>query len=229
MTQYVIYNDYYGGFNFNYDFILSLFKRYPPDTPEGAKLFKIYYDEPTEIKTTSYFYDDYILLYQNEDIASYIKNIKTNKIYIIVTYMQEHRANPDIINFLFERIDEMTDEKFNYAYSMFIQKYKHLDISKTYTKQNWKECELLMRFLLTYDISGPLSELAIIDIKPGYKWHISDYDGIESVIISYDYDILIKELVHELQLNKIKPSSNCSETVAKIIRGEITLDDILKS
>ena len=39
MTQYVLYNTCFGGLTFNREFLLSLFKFFPPDTPEGQKFF----------------------------------------------------------------------------------------------------------------------------------------------------------------------------------------------
>ena len=37
---------------------------------------------------------------------------------------------------------------------------------------------------------------------------------------------MITELVHELQINKVNPSSECSEMLAKVIKGDMTIDDL---
>jgi len=239
MTQYVLYNTCFGGFSFNRKFVEKLFQRFPPSSPEGEKLFP----ESKSLKCfekceTTLFFDDYYFLVDNDicdGVTSYIKNIKTNKIYFLSEHMDKHRANPDIIKFLFERVDMMSEDEFNNEYDKLIsrsivQSKRNEIISKDYTKKfsinNWKESEVLVSHMLTLDISGSCANLHIAQVKPELTWSISEYDGTEAVHVKFDYYKLITELVHELQINKVIPSSECSEMMAKVIKGEMTIDEL---
>jgi hypothetical protein len=237
MTQYVLYNTCYGGFSFNRNFVVSLFKRFPPSTLEGQKLFRETY-EPTN-GTESPFFGTYVFVHQECDYpkneARYIKDISTKKIYYIDTYMTKHRANPDIIKFLFERAESMSEEEFNNYYDKLLEKVlfdseRMLLVSenntKKYTFQNWKDSKLLISHILTIGISDKLSDLQIEQVKPELTWRIHEYDGSESVVVRFDYFKLISELVHELRINKIQPSSDCSDLMAKIIQGNMSIQEL---
>ena len=224
MTQYVMYNMFFGGFSFNYKFLHELFKRFPPTTPEGQKLFSESHIDRLENDTESPFFGPYIFIHQEYDYpkneARCIKNIETNKYYYLASHNTKHRANPDIIKFLFERVESMSEQEFNKRYDDIIEsthfESQRLSIvsennTKKYTRQNWKNSEILVSQFLTFDISSPGSKICIAEVKPELTWRIHEYDGAESVIIKFDYYKLIQELVHELQINNIQPSSSCSE------------------
>jgi hypothetical protein len=230
MTQYVLYNNCFGGFSFNRYFILSLFKHIP----------SLFTEENTSDEyTTSPFFGDYVFLHRDNDYPqdepSYVKNIKTNKVYYISTHMEEHRANPDIIKFLFERVDRLTEDQFNQEYDKLLKMVlfdfeREQIISKDGTKKfsinNWKDSKLLVSHMLTIGISGVCSDIKVAMVKPGLTWSIREYDGSESVCVKFDYYNLIEELVNELKLNKIEPSTSCSEMVSKVIKGEMTIQDL---
>ena len=230
MNQYVLYNNCFGGFSFSRDFMLSLFKHNP----------SLLSEENTPDKyTTSPFFGDYVFLHRDNDYPrdepSYVKNIKTNKVYYISTHREELRANPEVIKFLFERVDNMSEEQFNNEYDKLISNCflgitKEQIVSKDGTKKfsinNWKDSKLLVSHMLTLGISGFAADIEVAMVKPGLTWSIREYDGSESVCVKFDYYNLIEELVNELQLNKIEPSTSCSELIAKLIRGDTTIDQL---
>jgi hypothetical protein len=239
-TTYVLFNNCFGGFSFNHNFVLDLFKRFLPTTSEGSELFPEtnFYKNQTE---TIPFFDDYHFIVEYDYDGSmykefnYIKNMKTNKFYFLQTHMTEHRANPNIIKFLFERADALSEEEFNSEYDKLISKTMFPsereqivspDCSKKFTIHNWKNCDILVSHFLTIGISGSLSNLKIERVKPHLEWSVSEYDGSESIVVKFDYYNMISELVRELQINKINPSSECSEMISKLIRGEMTIDDL---
>ena len=239
-TTYVLFNNCFGGFSFNHNFVLDLFKRFLPTTSEGAELFpEIPFNKNQTV--TIPFFDDYHFIVEYEYDGSvykefnYIKNIKTNKFYFVQTHMEEHRANPNIIKFLFERADALSEEDFNIQYDKLISKIifeserKQIvspDGSKKFTIHNWKNSDILVSYFLTIGISGYCANLKIAKVKPGLEWSVNEYDGSESIVVKFDYYNMISELVRELQINKINPSSECSEMISKLIRGEITIDDL---
>jgi len=242
MNTFVLYNASYGGFLFNQEFLLALFQRFPPSSPEGQEFFdEIFYENPSKFSnyTTELFFDDYYFVIHNDDFtekpkkSSYIKNIKTDKVYYIPNNMSEHRANPNIIKFLFERADKITEEQFNEEYDKVLSgcydkgKKEHLvsaDGIKKFSIHNWKNSDILVSHFLTLGISGPLSNLEIKQVKAGLKWSVCEYDGSETIIVKFDYYKMITELVSELQINKIVPSTECSEMISKLIRGEISVE-----
>jgi hypothetical protein len=230
MNQYVLYNNCFGGFSFSRDFILSLFKYNPSLFSEV--------NTPGEY-TTSPFFGDYVFLHIDNDYPqdepSYVKNIKTNKIYYISTHREELRANPEVIKFLFECADSMSEEQFNHEYDKLLSKNlfakdRNELVSKDGTKKfsinNWKNSELLVSHMLTIGISGFAADIKVAMVKPGLTWSIREYDGFESVCVKFDYYKMIQELVNELQLNNIQPSTSCSELVTKLIRGDTTIDQL---
>jgi hypothetical protein len=279
MTQYVLYNTCFGGFTFNREFVLSLFKRFPPDTPEGQKFFpKIINDSNIGVDdgdgdgvgvgvgdgvgvgvgvgvgdgvgvddgvgvgvgdgvvgvdddnfNTMPFYKLY-----REYKPRKIINLKTKKCYYLNTHMQEHRANPNLIKFLFERVDSLSEERFNEEYDKLIKKLcardknkiVNEDRTKKYTIHNWKESDIILSHMLTINISGSHCDLQIEQVKPELTWRITDYDGSETVVVKFDYYKLIQELINELQINKITPSTGCSEIIANLINGKITIKDL---
>lgn len=238
MTQYVLYNTCFGGFTFNREFILSLFKRFSPETSEGQELFEEHIiSDDNEYESESFFGDYVFLNYTNDCVKikqKYVKNIKTNKCYYISTHMQEHRANPNLIKFLFERADSLTEEEFYREYDILItklwatdkNKIVNEDGTKKYTIHNWKESDIIVSHMLTIGISGSLSNLEIQQVKPELTWRITEYDGSETVVAKFDYYKLIQELVNELQINNIIPSTGCSEIITKLINGKMTMKDL---
>jgi hypothetical protein len=227
----VLYNCCFGGFSFNRKFVEALFQRFPPSSPEGEKLFP----ESKSIRDLGTyelqpFFGDYHFLIESESDRyegyepCYIKDLKTNKIYYLTEHMTKHRANPDIIKFLFERVDMMSEDEFNKE--LKIKEIISKDNTKKFSINNWKESEQLVSHMLTLGISGRCANLHIEQVKPELTWRISEYDGSEAVHVKFDYYTLISELVHELQINKINPSSNCSEMMSKIIKGEMTIQDL---
>lgn len=250
MNTYVLYNSCYGGFSFNRDFIIALFKRFPPCSPEGNTLFAeidLDCDDLVRSYELKPFFGDYYFLHDiaEADIAkadtyegyepSYIENRKTNKVYYIHTQMEKERSNPNIIKFLFERADSMTEEEFNIEYDNILTEWlSDLEREQLLTKNkvkkfsihNWKDSSILVSHMLVRNISGSYADLQIQQIKPGMSWSISEYDGVESVIIKFDYYKIITELVNELQINQIEPSSTCSELLQSVIRGEITISQL---
>jgi len=240
-----LYNSCYGGFSFNRDFVIALFKRFPPCSPEGITLFAeidLNCDDLARSYEFKPFFGDYYFLH---DIAesytdegyepSYIENCKTNKVYFIQTRIEKERSNPNIIKFLFERADSMTEEEFNIEYDKILTKWlDNSEIEQLLTKNkvkkfsihNWKDSSILVSHMLVRNISGSFADLQIQQIKPGMSWSISEYDGVESVIIKFDYYKIITELVNELQINQIEPSSTCSDLLKAVIRGEITISQL---
>jgi hypothetical protein len=241
-NQFVLYNTCIGGFSFNRKFILELFQRFPPHTPEGQVIFTERESEDCQhllqwVRTP--FFDDYHFLIEDEDDNEYesgnIINVKTEKIYFLNRYQDDQRANKDLIAFLFERAEKMTEEVFNSEYDKVLSKFLFeserdkivtSDNTKKFTFQNWKESELLLSHMLTYDISDSGSDIQIEQVKPNLSWSIHEYDGAETVIVRFDYYKLITELVNELQINQIEPSSACSELLANVIRGKMTIDQL---
>jgi len=242
MTTYVLYNNCFGGFSFDHKFIQELFKRFLPTTPEGMELFsEISSDEKQNETETIPFFDDYhfIIEYDFDGCIlknlNYIKNIKTNKLYYLTEHMEKHRANPNIIKFLFERADSLSEEDFNSEYDKLILKpmfepereqIVSEDGHKKFNIHNWKDSNILLSYFLTLRISGSLADLKIAQVKPHLKWSVSEYDGFESIIVKFNYYNIISELLRELQINKIYPTSECSEMMSKLIRGEMTVDDL---
>lgn len=160
-----------------------------------------------------------------------IINIKTNQIYYLNPYMTHHRANQDIIKFLFERVNKLSEERFNEEYDKILAKirFKELvteDGTKKYGKHNWMESDVLVSYLLTLNISDTFSKLRVEKIKPNLVWKLHEYDGSESIYGQFDYYKMITELIHELQINKVNPSLECSEMLAKVIKGDMTVDDL---
>ena len=149
---YVLYNNCFGGFSFKYEFMLELFQRFPPHTPEGQELFEEYEPHGCMDKTTEPFFDDYHFMldtyrdeYENYK-PKHIKNITNNKAYYIDGHIEEHRANPNIIRFLFERAEKLTEEEFNEQYESFLRRetyVQHMDLlidsdgNKKYNFNNW--------------------------------------------------------------------------------------------
>lgn len=245
---YVLYNSCFGGFSFNQNFLLELFKRFPPHTPEGQDFFPD--TEQTKsgrfekCKTEPFFgdyhflieEDSYVYKYSDNYEPNYIINLKTDKIYFINTHMEKHRANKNLIQFLFERADRLTEDQFNQEYEKLISKTYFEEekmlivmpdgVTKKFSIDNWKESKLLVSHMLTRGISGACADLHIAQVKPELTWRIHEYDGSENVIVKFDYYKLIQELVNELQLNNIEPSTSCSPLVARMIRGDMTLDQL---
>ena len=242
MNTLVLFNNCYGGLSFNTEFVLALFQRFPPSSPEGQEFFReTEIDCYVKICGTELFFDDYYFVIEYNNFtekptkSSYIKNIKTDKVYYICEHLSEHRANPNIIKFLFERADKITEDKFNEEYDKVIYccyhecQKEHLisdDGIKKFSIQNWKKSDILVSHFLTLGISGSLSDLKIKQVNAGLTWRVSEYDGVERIIVKFDYYKMISELVRELQINKIVPSTECSEMISKLIRGEMTIDDL---
>lgn len=126
-NQFVLYNTCFGGFSFNRNFILELFQRFPPHTPGGQVILT--FSENCQdllqcVKTP--FFDDYHFLIEDEDDndndSKNIINVKTEKIYLLNRNQNGQRANKDLIAFLFERAEKMTEEVFNSEYDKVLSK-----------------------------------------------------------------------------------------------------------
>jgi hypothetical protein len=168
-----------------------------------------------------------------------IIDMDTKKIYEISRYIPDHRENPNIIQFLFERADKLTVDEFNNVYDNILCSYTDKDElndlltedkQKRYTLENWKtsKTERFISCLITIGISGRNAELNVALVKSDLTWRISEYDGIEEVVISHNYYKIISSLVRELQMNNIKPSVECPELLSNLITGKITLEEFKK-
>lgn len=236
----VLYNTQYGRFSFNRQFELELFQRFPPSCRAGQDFFKEI-PIPTNFEECHFtpFFGNYQFIHSPNDYddeASYAIDITTNKVYCLSTDEKEHRANKNLISFLFERAEKLTEKDFNAEYdkcfaSLWKCEQRELttdDGEHKFSFHNWKESDLLLSHFLTLNICGSLSDLCIEQVKPGLIWSISNYDGCEQVIKQFDYYKLISELVHELQINNVQPSLECSEILTNVICGAMTIDQMKK-
>ena len=226
-----MYNDCFGGFSFNKNFCRELFRQFPPTTTVGKDLFpETTLSEYNQQNALHYFFGDYSFV----DDTHYIYEQSTNKYYYLSRHMDNHRANKHIISFLFDRLDLISEDEFNERYDDILKSSSNFELEqivtedgqKKYTQKNWRDSSVLISQMPTYDIGGSFSAIRIDTVKPELTWRIHEYDGSETVIAKFDYYKIIGELVRELQINKIQPSSDCSDLVAKVIRGEMTMAEL---
>lgn len=98
---YILYNDCYGSFSMNEDFIIELFKRYPESTEIGGTIF-----EMKDIKNENDINNkdlniEYFIHYKITEDK--IINMQTNKYYYISPFCTELRDNQYVIDYIFER------------------------------------------------------------------------------------------------------------------------------
>jgi hypothetical protein len=98
---YILYNDCYGGYSMNEDFIIELFKRYPESTEIGGTIFKmddIKNENDINNKDLNIEYFMHYKITKNKII-----NMQTNKYYFISPFCTELRDNQYLIDYIFER------------------------------------------------------------------------------------------------------------------------------
>lgn len=131
--MYLLYNSGFGGFAINTDFLIELFKVFPPHTDIGKTIFSSP-EEKTEdyIKNLlnnidiEYFMDYAIVNY-------YIINIKNNLVYYLDSYNHNLRSNQYVIKYILHRTyhkiinnNEFTPYFYNAIFKLNIEQFSIL-------------------------------------------------------------------------------------------------------
>lgn len=200
----VLYNTRYGGFSFSSNFVDALFTRYPPDSEEGSVIFNesqhmiVTRDEYTGTKNTS--------------IVKHVPFGAHQKVYYTHCYHADSLENPD------------EDEDGFYMYRCNGKYYSK------YLSSVMRSNQTVVNFALEYGLkkaSGENSSLSVANVPDGISWRVSEYDGLEEIILSVPYKDLCVDLVNYIA-SKGKVEKYTCQFSEDIINGNLSLNDLLK-
>jgi hypothetical protein len=205
----VLYNTRYGGFNFSPSFIDALFTHYPPNTEEGSVIFQ-------EIKEQIVTRDEYTGTKNTNVILKHVPFGVHQKAYYTHCYHEGTliEDNDD---------DDMDEDRF-YMYCSNGTYYSK------YLSSAMRSNQTVVNFALEYGLkkaSGEYSSLSVANVPDGISWRVSEYDGLEEIILSVPYKDICVDLVNYIA-SKGKVEKYTCQFSEDIINSNLSLGDLLK-
>jgi hypothetical protein len=196
----VLYNRCYGGFSFPDDFVEKVFEKYPPETEVGSKLFE-------KAHCNIFRHDDEI---DPSLVTHYIiegkEPFKNGYSFMILkTIFKDHKFEPEAGKTKYITKDDKT--------------YYYLDNNE----HTWREVPEVIAMAKECDILKKkigYSKLHVAKVPIGYKYHIREYDGMESVDIIIPYKNTIQELLDYI---KNQDKTKLSSLTQKLLSEELTI------
>lgn len=218
MTDYyeVIYNTCYGGYSFSDEFAEELFRRYPPHTEVGAKLFKpvshyerfcLFGEEPKEEWKGSY-----------QQIEEKRELVPGTEDYYYLFTTSYHNGK----TFSFGK----QSKKSGYI----TRDYKTFYFLSTHEHQ-WRDKPEVIALGRELDLFGKkgtgrmkCTELAVAKVPVGYGYSIKEYDGMESVSIKPYINEVLTELLAYIDT---RDEASLGVMSKKLVKKESTVYDFL--
>lgn len=195
----VLANNCYGGFCFSEQFVEEVFKKFPPHTELGIRLFepinylKYVIDKNKKYIERKTFYD--VGLFEVIEETDFIESYK------YVKYIHKWEKG-----------------EYEQTYILHVPSQKLYKHNSTCHK-SWRAEQEIVSFAQEYGLakaSGEHAKLYVRKVPDGYDYRIQEYDGMESVIISIPFDRIIQDL-----LDKINgKDSNIHPLTKKLIEGK---------
>lgn len=201
-TYKVLYNDQYGGFSIPYEVYEEMFKRYPPGTKTGDRLFH-------ECKNTRYIkkgetpnpeWTVYYVITRYEDFYDDFKRIYY-KSYNKTTGNYSYEINSDTVT---------NGTKY---YSLY-----------PYPSDEWRTCPEVIQYLEDQGYIGKKcghTTLQIAKLPVGYSVGINEYDGKESIYPVCPTIEIIADLLHIIKYGAKEPM-NC--LTRRLLNGTNAMD-----